>query len=403
MLFLGASSAGNATITNNSGAGLTFDYFSSAGNATIINNSGGTLNFRDHGTGGTARLINDGTINLSTLLTGMMTAGSIEGGGIIHLGGKNLTVGGNNLSTTFSGTLDGIGGSLTKAGAGTLTLAGVNTYSGDTTVNAGALLINGSIASAAMVNNGGTLGGGGTIFNNVTVNSGGTFAPGAPGLPGSLMTVTGDVTFGPDAIYRVQADPTTASLTQVNGIAHLNGSVQMTFTAGSYTLGQQYTILQSSNPVAGVFQGISSNGFLMTLHYDVDPQKVIVTLNAAALAASAGLKQNHQNAAGTIDNIFNNGGVLPGSFASIFSLTGASLAHALSQLSGEAATGAQQGAFQLGSQFLNLMLDPSGPAIRRSPPSSRRCRTRASSSTAHCPRLIPRSPPPGRSCVSRTA
>lgn len=174
----------------------------------------------------------------------------------------------------------------------------------------------------------------------------------------------------------MQADPTTASLTQVNGIAHLNGSVQMTFTAGSYTLGQQYTILQSSNPVAGVFQGISSNGFLMTLHYDVDPQKVIVTLNAAALAASAGLKQNHQNAAGTIDNIFNNGGALPGSFASIFSLTGDSLAHALSQLSGEAATGAQQGAFQLGSQFLNLMLDPSadgrggsagGPALGFAP------------------------------------
>src|SRR5262249_51168809 len=41
-----------------------------------------------------------------------------------------------------------------------------------------------------------------------------------------------------------------------------------------------------------------------------------------------------------------------------FRLTGANLGNALSQLSGEAATGAQQGAFQLTNQFLGIMLDP---------------------------------------------
>lgn len=359
VLFMDASSAGNATITNNSGGRLSFEYGGSAGNATIINNSGGMLRFVGYGTGGTARLINNGTVDL-TYLSGAIsgtTAGSIEGGGIIHLAGKNLAVGGNNLSTTFSGILDGPGGSLTKEGAGTLTLAGVNTYGGGTTVNSGTLLVNGSIASAATVNNGGTLGGSGTIFNNVAVNSGGTFAPGTPGLPGSLMTVGGDVTFGPDAIYRVQADPTTASLTQVNGIAHLNGSVQMAFTAGSYALGQQYTILQSSNPVAGVFQGISSNGFLMSLNYD-DPHKVMVTLEAAALAASAGLKQNHQNAAGAIDNVFNNGGLLSGGFATLFSLTGDALRGALNQVSGESGASISQSTFVAWNQVFNMMFDP---------------------------------------------
>jgi hypothetical protein len=42
----------------------------------------------------------------------------------------------------------------------------------------------------------------------------------------------------------------------------------------------------------------------------------------------------------------------------IFGLTGANLANALSQLSGEAATGAQKVGFQLTDQFLNVMLDP---------------------------------------------
>ena len=43
---------------------------------------------------------------------------------------------------------------------------------------------------------------------------------------------------------------------------------------------------------------------------------------------------------------------------SLFGLTGVNLANALTLLSGEAATGAQYGAFQLTNQFFSLMLDP---------------------------------------------
>jgi hypothetical protein len=43
----------------------------------------------------------------------------------------------------------------------------------------------------------------------------------------------------------------------------------------------------------------------------------------------------------------NNGNALPPQFVSLFGLTGGNLADALSQVSGEAATGAQQGAFWL--------------------------------------------------------
>ncbi len=50
-----------------------------------------------------------------------------------------LTVGNNNDSTTFSGSLSG-NGSLTKIGNGELVLTGANRYSGGTTIDAGTLV-----------------------------------------------------------------------------------------------------------------------------------------------------------------------------------------------------------------------------------------------------------------------
>jgi autotransporter-associated beta strand protein len=51
-----------------------------------------------------------------------------------------LSVGNDNASTTYSGTLSGAG-SLVKVGTGTLALTGTNTYGGGTTVSDGLLEI----------------------------------------------------------------------------------------------------------------------------------------------------------------------------------------------------------------------------------------------------------------------
>ena len=56
-------------------------------------------------------------------------------------GTPTLTVGGNDATSTFSGTIQNTAGtlSLTKIGAGTVTLTGNLNYTGRTTITAGTL------------------------------------------------------------------------------------------------------------------------------------------------------------------------------------------------------------------------------------------------------------------------
>ena len=96
------------------------------------------------GTGDTT----NGNLDISNDFTSV-TIGSIEGNGAVFLGANNLTVGSNNLSTTFSGVIQkgiygGTGGSLAKIGGGILTFQGraTNDYIADTV---GLILVSGSI------------------------------------------------------------------------------------------------------------------------------------------------------------------------------------------------------------------------------------------------------------------
>jgi autotransporter-associated beta strand protein len=93
-----------------------------------------------------------------------------------------------SLTMDVSGAISGTNAAITKDGTGTLTLSGANTYSGNTTVSDGTLIINGnqSGATGAMtINANGTLAGSGTIGASLlTVN--GVIAPG--NSPGTLAT-----------------------------------------------------------------------------------------------------------------------------------------------------------------------------------------------------------------------
>lgn len=77
-------------------------------------------------------------------------------------------------------------GSLIKSGAGTMELTAANTYTGNTTVSAGTLLLNGSLANGIVtVGSAGTLGGTGIIGGSIT--SSGNLSPGSDAV-GNLST-----------------------------------------------------------------------------------------------------------------------------------------------------------------------------------------------------------------------
>ena len=289
--------------------------------------------------------------------------GSLAGAGVVTNSGGSLAVlteGGNNASTEFSGVIkdDGPTG-LTKTGAGTLTLSGTNTYTGPTDVNAGVLEVTGSIATSSLttVMGSATLTGAGAV-GATTVNSGGVFAPGS-GAPGSSMKVLGALAFNTGTTYQVQVNPVTASLANVTGAASLAGNVLVDFAPGSYLV-RKYTILTTTGGLGGTtFAGLSEvdppAGFAETLAYDSN--NVYLDLEAT-LGAVLGLNVNQQNVANALDNAFNGGSALPPNFANLFGLTGGALPNALTQVSGEASTGARQTGFLFNDMFLSLMLDP---------------------------------------------
>ena len=78
----------------------------------------------------------------------------------------------------------------------------------------------------------------------------------------------------------------------------------------------------------------------------------------ALLQPPSNATTNEQNVANGINNAILDGDSLPAGFSNLGNLSGAALSNALTQLEGQPATGAQTSAFQLMTDFLNLLSDP---------------------------------------------
>ena len=238
----------------------------------VLDNSGRVF-FQGNSTGANATITNLLGVSFvdfsaTTFPSGgrAISAGSIAGTGTFFLGANQLTVGGNNLSTTVSGTIQdggaagGTGGSLVKIGTGTLILTGDNSYSGSTTVSAGTLQVDGSIAasSGVSVSSGAVLAGNGELAS-LTIQSGSTLAPGANAV--GVLTVSGSLTFQSAAAYLVQVSPTSASSTLVSGSAAIAGTLTANALGGAYTADQIFPVLTATGPLTGTFNLATTGNF----------------------------------------------------------------------------------------------------------------------------------------------
>ena len=203
--------SGTATNTISSSSTATFTTLNIiGGTSTNTVQSGATLNvggsgLHFSGTSGSANLtINSdattpGTVvlngNVVSGVTGPATASISSGGSATHPGTLDLngstrafTVTGNPL--TVSASIIGVGAGINVSGGGTLVLAGANTYTGQTNVTQGKVVVSGSIGGTVNVSPGATLASGANFTSQVAaIVSNGTVSPGDSGGTTDLSTV----------------------------------------------------------------------------------------------------------------------------------------------------------------------------------------------------------------------
>ena len=337
--------------TFNTVANTTFSGVIDGQNASLIKDGLGVLtltnvNSYDGGTdlqAGTLRLANDfslgsGAITFSggtlasavnetraitndLIFNGNATIGdSSKTGDFLFLGSNNdlgsvtrtITT---NVATTVSNGLVGSGG-LIKAGAESLTLRGASRYTGDTAVQAGKLVLDGTLASRNVTVAGGASFGGHGRFEGILSGAGSVDPGNSPGIltvgqvdPRSAgntsfnfeFTQTGAPNWSNAAasgndVLRITntSNPFLASLTSDNIVnLYFNPSVTATFTASAFTTlqGGFFTDKSDSNSLASAIAGANFQ------YYFEDPRGSVVYNNTRYLtqaeARANGLLPNY--------------------------------------------------------------------------------------------------------------
>ncbi len=249
---LGAVTLNAGTINSTGGVNASFPSFSLPGPITV---------------GGSAASTISGSGTFSQMNIGLNTDGTQTTFDVADATGDSfadLTVSvllQNNRNAANSAA---VATGIIKSGVGTMTLSATNTYTGPTSVNAGTLLVSGSISgSTTTVNIGGTLGGSGGSVGALVLN-GGTLAPGAS--PGVLNSGSATLSSG---TFAIEINGTTLGSQydqlSVTGTVNLSGATLS--LSGSYlttpaVTNDLFTILLNDgdpmlDPVIGTFAGLS--------------------------------------------------------------------------------------------------------------------------------------------------
>jgi autotransporter-associated beta strand protein len=272
-----------------------------------------------------------GTGALHQLGTGKLTltgANTVASGAMVAEG-STLQIGDGGVSGTFSGAIANTGelifhrsdaiaydgvisgtGTLTKRGAGVLTVSGTNTFTGLTRVDAGALMIaSGSSVASAEVAAGAVLGGSGTIRGNLT-NSGTV----SPGFSPGVLPVTGNFVqhSGGKLVIEV-ASASSFDRLVVGGAATLDGTLEVVASNGfTFESGQTLEVI-SAESVSGRFAEIVSPFTSLPLAVRFD---AIYGVDSVALAfvqvayASFAITPNQAEVGGGLDRAVGSGEAL---------------------------------------------------------------------------------------------
>ena len=298
--------SGNFTLTKTTAAKLTLTNVNTYTGGTTLN--AGTLSFANGslGTVGTVDFAGNAALQFfGTNTQDISSRVRIENG-------VTATFDTNGNSVTFASPLQtGLGGTggLTKTGLGSLNLTAANTYTGTTTVDAGSLFVNGSIASAnTIVSTLGLLGGSGVIGGNV-LNQG-VVSPG--NSPGTL-TIKGNYTQDKSGTLNVEFAGKGAGqhdLLAVGGKASLDGTARL-LNVGSVQLkkGDKIAFLTAAGGVSGKFSKVSSDSFapgdrLLRAGVVYDDNAVSLALVQGSFRRDlGGLTPNQRAVARELDNI----------------------------------------------------------------------------------------------------
>lgn len=228
-----------------------------AGGSGTYNLNGGTLilrGFLNANPGGTAVFnFNGGTLvpvaSSTTFMPNVIVANVKSGGAIIDTTNNNITIA-QNLAAGSPG------GGLTKLGAGTLTLSGNNTYTGNTVVSNGALNVTGnnSGSGAVTISSSGTLSGSGVVAGAVSVQPGGTVWPGsASGRPVTLTLQNNLALSGNLGVDVNESLSPSNDLTVVNGTLTNAGTGTLTVvnSGPAFQVGDSFQIFNQPLPNGG--------------------------------------------------------------------------------------------------------------------------------------------------------
>jgi autotransporter-associated beta strand protein len=319
--------AGTLNITANSAN-------SSYENHFIVNNSNGFPNASINLGAGVIMWYKNGTSDNGTTT---IKIGTLGGAGTFYNAG--LEVGNNNGSSTFSGIISGVS-SVKKAGTGLWILNGANTYTGTTTVSAGTLTVNGSLAAGTVtvadgatlnlvgsaagsliVSTGGTatvngtvsglLANSGTVKGTGTITGNSSLANNSVTMPGSTsigtLTFGGNLSMAASASLNMQVTGGTTACDKlaITGTLTCNGTLNVSLISGTLVSGAVYQLF-SAGTILGTFSTINlptADGLEWDLSelYSAGKIKVIQSTGVESLKIKTGVIQNPTNG---IFNVF---------------------------------------------------------------------------------------------------